>query len=91
MTFTCRSPVGFEELMSLIQYLTLRSSPHLGEREPRKNLSWSMSVLTDGIGKIHDPVPLRHAAIKIANNIANYVRRPTFDRNQNGRLYLEKR
>jgi len=50
-----------------------------------------MSVLPDGIGTIHGPVSLRHAAIKIANNIDNHVRRPTFDRNQNGSLYLEQR
>jgi len=50
-----------------------------------------MSALTDGIGKIHGPVSLRPAAIKIASNIDNDVRRPTFDRNQNGSLYLERR
>jgi hypothetical protein len=50
-----------------------------------------MSALTDGTGKIHGPVSLRHAAIKTANNIDNDVRRPTFDRNQNGSIYLKQR
>jgi hypothetical protein len=69
----------------------LRISPHLRELKPQKNVSWWMSALTDGIGKIHGPVSLRPAAIKIASNIDNDVRRPTFDRNQNGSLYLERR
>jgi hypothetical protein len=56
-----------------------------------KNVSWWMSALTDGTGKIHGPVSLRHAAIKTANNIDNDVRRPTFDRNQNGSIYLKQR
>jgi hypothetical protein len=49
-----------------------------------------MSVLTGGFGKIHGPVSLQYAAIKTAKNIDNEVRRPTFDRNQNGSLYLEQ-
>jgi len=49
-----------------------------------------MPVLTDGIGKIHGLISLRHAAIKTVNYINNDVRRPTFDRNQIGSLYLEQ-
>jgi hypothetical protein len=87
MTLTCRPFIGFEELMRRIQYLTLFSASAL--TRTAKKLSWSM--LTDGIGNIHGPVSLRHAAIKTVNYINNDVRRPTFDCNQFGSTYLELR
>ena len=76
--------------MRRIQYLTLFSASAL-TRIAKTHPSGSVSVLTDGIGTIHWPVSLQHAAIRTAKNIDNSVRRNTFDRNQNGSLYLEQR
>ena len=53
--------------------------------------SWWMVVPIDGVTKIHGSVSPQHAAVKTAKSIDNGVRRPTFDRNQNGSLYLEYR
>ena len=76
--------------MRRIQYLRLFHTC-VANAYREKNLSRWMSVLTGGFGKIHGPVFLRYAAIKTAKNIDNEVRRPTFDRNQNGSLYLQQR
>jgi hypothetical protein len=75
--------------MRRIQYLT-SFFPHLSETIPRKKPIAVDVVLTGGFGKTHGPVSLRYAAKKTVKNIDNEVRRPTFDRNQNGSLYLEQ-